>query len=91
MTRTLVILAAFALPAVPALAQSYAAATPGAIAGRSPAVAYRQTDAAPGCQRQMHSLPAGKLPTYGTHALPQADCAQPLLASTKPAAIAARD
>jgi len=65
---------ALALPTVPALAQAAASATPGALAGRSPHQVFRPAVATPACGRSMHSLPAGKLPTYGTHALPAASC-----------------
>ncbi len=77
MTRTLLIaVAAFTLPASAALAQAAAPAATGALAGRSPVQAYRAPAANPTCGQTMHSLPAGKLPTYGTHALPAAPCDQ---------------
>lgn len=78
MIRFLTIAAALALPAVPAMAQTLASATPGALAGRSPHTALYDTSAKAECGKQMHSLPAGKLPTYGTHALGAAACQETL-------------
>lgn len=69
MTRTLILAAALTLPALPALAQSHVAATHGALAGRSPVHSYKAAVADPDRVPQMHSLPAGKLPVYGRHAM----------------------
>ena len=73
--RTLLIAAgALILPASAAFAQ-LAPAHAGALSGRSPHVAYRTADATPAtCGKTMHSLPAGKLPVHGTHALPKEPC-----------------
>jgi hypothetical protein len=93
--RNLLILAtALALPASAAFAQSATPAGPGALAGRSPHQAYvadvTATTTAT-CGKSMHSLPAGKLPTYGTHALPATPCAKPALASADDQSRTARD
>lgn len=59
-----------------AIGDTHVRADSGALAGRSPHQAYRQVSAAPtACGATMHSIPAGKLPVYGTHALPKAGCA----------------
>jgi len=79
MFRTALIAAALMVPALPALAATDA--TPGALAGRSPHKAYVSAEAKPACAATMIALPAGKLPVYGTHALPKAACADRLLAS----------
>jgi hypothetical protein len=65
-------------PTLPALAQSVHdthADASGAHAGRSPHKVYRPVAAQPCRQTAMHSLPAGKPHSYGTHALRGADCA----------------
>lgn len=75
MTRTILILAAaLALPASAALAQAAPDAGHGALAGRSPHKAYRSAAATPACGKTMHSLPAGKLPVYGTKAVRDEAC-----------------
>ena len=70
MFRPLLAAAALILPALPAIAaEPVVSAHAGALAGRSPHQAYRTTQSADVCRAQaMHSLPAGKLPVYGTHA-----------------------
>jgi hypothetical protein len=66
-----------------AVSDTHVRAESGAIAGRSPHQAYRPVSAAPSaCGTMMHTIPAGKLPVYGTHALPKTGCADaPELAS----------
>lgn len=93
MKKNVLIAVALLLPAVPALAQTAVPTGHGALAGRSPHQAYKTAAAdTPACGRTMHSLPAGKLPTYGTHALPRAGCADRQIASAADAApAAARD
>lgn len=75
------------------MAQTAQPAGPGALAGRSPVQAYRTAEAGTTCKAAMHSLPAGKLPTYGTHALPNAgaDCARSQVASADAKRTVARD
>lgn len=70
----LIAAAALVLPASAAFAQAGTDVNHGALAGRSPHKVYRTAAATPACGKSMHSLPAGKLPTLGTHALP-ARCA----------------
>ena len=92
MTRIMMIAAAFTLPAAAALAQAATPAGPGALSGRSPVQAYRPAAAmTPACGHSMHSLPAGKLPTYGTHALPAAPCEKNQVASAEGEKRTARD
>lgn len=84
MKNYLLIAAALVLPAAPLMAQAIVPAGHGATAGRSPHQAYKTAGAEkPGCARAtMHTIPAGKLPTYGTHAFPAAGCTDPQVAST---------
>ena len=93
MKNSILIAAALLLPAVPAFAQTAVPVGHGATAGRSPHQAYSTVAAKPSCAHTvMHSIPAGKLPTYGTHALPAAGCTDPQIASaTAPAPASARD
>jgi hypothetical protein len=79
MIRTAFLVAALSMTA-PAFAQTHVPAGHGATAGRSPHQAYRPVSATASC-KTMHSLPAGKLPVYGRHALPNADCAATQIAS----------
>ncbi len=66
-----------------AVSDTHVRADSGALAGRSPHQAFRQVSAvSTSCGTTMHTIPAGKLPVYGTHALPKAGCADaPELAS----------
>ena len=88
MSRSLLMAAASLALLLPAAASAapgdtHVRAETGALAGRSPHQAYRQIAAAPStCGKTMHSIPAGKLPTYGTHAFPKADCAATEVAAT---------
>jgi hypothetical protein len=93
MKNSILIAVAMLLPAVPALAQTAVPVGHGATAGRSPHQAYSTVAAKPSCAHTvMHSIPAGKLPTYGTHALPAAGCADAQIASTsEPKSASARD
>jgi hypothetical protein len=89
------LLLASAVPALPAIAQSVHethADASGAMAGRSPHKAYRQVAGHACRETAMHSLPAGKPHTYGTHALRGADCDAPrvAVATAAPAASALR-
>jgi hypothetical protein len=90
--RTLLIAAAtLVLPASAALAQAVPAGA-GALSGRSPQVSYRTAGAtAATCGKTMHSLPAGKLPVYGTHAMPAAACAPVEMARAEEQSRSARD
>jgi hypothetical protein len=85
---------ASAVPALPAAAQSVHethADAAGAMAGRSPHKAYRPVAGHACRETAMHSLPAGKPHTYGTHALRGADCDAPRVAvATPPVASALR-
>jgi hypothetical protein len=66
-----------AAPTLPALAQSVHDThvdASGATAGRSPHKAFRPIATQPCRQTAMHTLPAGKPHSYGTHALRGADC-----------------
>jgi hypothetical protein len=82
MSRSLLMAAASLALLLPAAASAapgdtHVRAESGALAGRSPHQAYRPVVATPAnCGKTMHSIPAGKLPSYGTHAFPKADCAQ---------------
>lgn len=93
MTRTMLIAAAaLILPATSALAQSAVPAGPGALSGRSPHHAYR-TDALVNrqCGKTMHSLPAGKLPTYGWQSPSAARCDNEQIAIADDRSHTARD
>lgn len=78
--KTLLLLAS-AL-AFPAIAAGPVAVGHGATAGRSPHQAYA-TEAPAGCGKTMHSIPAGKLPTYGRHAHPATPCPAMMVASAQ--------
>ncbi|UAK25087.1 hypothetical protein [Sphingomonas nostoxanthinifaciens] len=70
--RLFVLLAAASL-AAPLVAQPLVASdATGPLSGRSPHKVMRVASAAPACGKTMHSIPAGKLPTYGLHAFPRA-------------------
>jgi len=56
-------------------AQAAPDAAPGALAGRSPQKIYRPAGATPACGKAMHSLPAGKTPSFGAHAAAGPSCA----------------
>lgn len=81
MSRRLLMAAASLALLLPAAASAapgdtHVRADAGALAGRSPHQAYRPIAAtATSCGKTMHSIPAGKLPSYGTHAFPKPDCA----------------
>ena len=92
MNRTLLIAAAaLILPASAALAQAVPAGA-GALSGRSPQASYRVANAtAAVCGKTLHALPAGKLPVYGTHALPNARCPSVELARADTRSDTARD
>jgi hypothetical protein len=81
MSRSLLMAAASFALILPAAASAapgdtHVRAESGALAGRSPHQAWRPIAATPTtCGKTMHSIPAGKLPSYGTHAFPKADCA----------------
>lgn len=67
-----VVLLLAAMPTLPATAQSVSqthAEVSGAMAGRSPAKAYRPVARQACRENAMHSLPAGKPHSYGSHAL----------------------
>ncbi|WP_404710218.1 hypothetical protein [Sphingomonas sp. MMS24-J13] len=80
MSRSLLMAAASLALLLPAAASAapgdtHVRAEAGALAGRSPHQAFRPIAATPAtCGKTMHSIPAGKLPSYGTHAFPKADC-----------------
>jgi hypothetical protein len=60
-----------------AVSDTHVRAESGALAGRSPHQAYRQVSAvSTSCGASMHTIPAGKLPVYGTHALPKPACTE---------------
>lgn len=93
MIRTLLIAAAaFVLPATSALAQSALPVGSGALSGRSPHQAYR-ADALVGrpCGKAMHSLPAGKLPSYGWSSPSAARCGNERIAIAEDRSHTARD
>ena len=69
--------AAVAMLAFSACAMSAQAAPdagPGALAGRSPQKAYRLAAATPACGKAVHSLPAGKTPSFSTNVAPAPSC-----------------
>jgi hypothetical protein len=90
--RTLLIAAAaLVLPASAALAQAVPAGA-GALSGRSPQASYRVANVASAvCGKTLHTQPAGKLPVYGTHALPKAPCPSVELARVDSSSDTARD
>jgi hypothetical protein len=81
--KMLVIAAALTLPATAAFAQAAAPVGNGALSGRSPIHAYKTGDAGATCGKVMHTIPAGKLPTYGLNAFPAKPCASPVLAQAE--------
>jgi hypothetical protein len=90
--KMLVIAAALTLPASAAFAQTATPVGNGALSGRSPHQAYKTSDAsATTCGKVMHTLPAGKLPTYGLNAFPAAPCDSPKLARADQKSDKARD
>lgn len=93
MTRTMLIAATtFILTATPAFAQSAVPAGSGALSGRSPHQAYRaDAGAERQCGKTMHSLPAGKLPTYGWQAASAAPCDRGQIAIAEDRTHTARD
>jgi len=82
--------AALALPASALIAETPTPVGHGATAGRSPHQAYNAGTTAT-CGKVMHTIPAGKLPTYGTNAIPGANCDAPVLASADAKKERARD
>jgi hypothetical protein len=75
-----------AMPTLPAMAQSVHdthADASGAMAGRSPHKAYRPVAAQACRETAMHSLPAGKPHSYGTHAL-RGTCDGTRIAAARP-------
>ncbi len=77
--KLLVIATALSLPASLALAETARPVGNGALSGRSPIQAYKTGDAGATCGKIMHTIPAGKLPTYGLNAMRPTPCASPIL------------
>ena len=89
--KMLVIAAALTLPASVAFAEAATPVGNGALSGRSPIHAYKTADAGPTCGKMMHTIPAGKLPTYGLNAMRPMPCASATLVRAEEQTDKARD